>query len=125
MALHLDDDGRVRTKPAARTTPTSTRPPGVGGPVRRFVGPGRGLGGDPRQLRAADIFRRSRQAGARSWPASADAYVIGATPAAYCAARSVFRSSIAIVIGPTPPGTGDIADAFSATAAKSTSPARR
>ena len=35
--------------------------------------------------------------------------------AAYRAAWSVFVSSIAIVIGPTPPGTGVIADAFSAT----------
>jgi hypothetical protein len=32
------------------------------------------------------------------------------------AARSVFTSSIARVIGPTPPGTGVIAAAFSATA---------
>lgn len=39
-----------------------------------------------------------------------------ASPAARRAARSVFTSSIAIVIGPTPPGTGEIADAFSATA---------
>ena len=38
------------------------------------------------------------------------------TPAAWRAARSVLASSIAMVIGPTPPGTGVIADAFSATA---------
>ncbi len=36
--------------------------------------------------------------------------------APYPAARSVFARSIAIVIGPTPPGTGVMADAFSATA---------
>ena len=41
------------------------------------------------------------------------------------AASSVFWSSIAIVIGPTPPGTGVIAPATSATASKSTSPTRR
>src|SRR5262249_30936952 len=46
-------------------------------------------------------------------------------PAAWArAACSVLRSSIAIVIGPTPPGTGVIADATSTTAAKSTSPTR-
>ena len=38
------------------------------------------------------------------------------------AAVSVFSRSIVIVIGPTPPGTGVIADAFSLTDAKSTSP---
>src|SRR5690606_41124069 len=41
------------------------------------------------------------------------------------AASSVFWSSIAIVIGPTPPGTGVIQPAFSRTASKSTSPTRR
>ena len=40
----------------------------------------------------------------------------------HLAALSVLRSSIAIVMGPTPPGTGVIAAAFSETAAKSTSP---
>src|SRR6185312_9218157 len=38
------------------------------------------------------------------------------------AACTVLRSSIAIVIGPTPPGTGVIAEASSATASWSTSP---
>jgi hypothetical protein len=41
------------------------------------------------------------------------------------AAFTVFVRSIATVIGPTPPGTGVIAAAFSATASKSTSPTRR
>src|SRR5205085_1670733 len=46
--------------------------------------------------------------------------------AALCsAARTVFLSSIAIVIGPTPPGTGVIFDARSRAPAKSTSPTRR
>src|SRR5213075_2762550 len=40
------------------------------------------------------------------------------------AARTQFSSSMAIVIGPTPPGTGVIQPATSLTAAKSTSPAR-
>src|SRR5690348_3428968 len=38
------------------------------------------------------------------------------------AAISVFRRSMVIVIGPTPRGTGEIAEATSLTAAKSTSP---
>ena len=40
------------------------------------------------------------------------------------AASSVLRRSIAIVIGPTPPGTGVIAPASSAAGSKSTSPTR-
>src|SRR5690606_9854581 len=38
------------------------------------------------------------------------------------AASSVFESSIAIVIGPTPPGTGVMAEATRLTPSKSTSP---
>src|SRR5438552_1920880 len=41
------------------------------------------------------------------------------------AERTVFISSIAIVIGPTPPGTGVISDATWFTPSKSTSPTRR
>ena len=41
------------------------------------------------------------------------------------AAFRVLTSSMAIVIGPTPPGTGVIASAFWETAAKSTSPSNR
>ena len=41
------------------------------------------------------------------------------------AAATVFVSSMAVVTGPVPPGTGVIAPAFSATASKSTSPTRR
>ncbi len=48
----------------------------------------------------------------------------GPTPACPLRACSVFRSSIAIVIGPTPPGTGVIARARSAADSKSTSPTR-
>src|SRR5205807_1372045 len=48
----------------------------------------------------------------------------GATSVAYredCRqALTVFAINIAIVIGPTPPGTGVIADAFSDTSAKAT-----
>ena len=46
-------------------------------------------------------------------------------PAARRADCSVFFSSIAMVIGPTPPGTGVIADATSDTGPKSTSPVSR
>ena len=42
-----------------------------------------------------------------------------------CEALRVLTKSIAIVIGPTPPGTGDIAAAFRDTPSKSTSPASR
>jgi hypothetical protein len=41
------------------------------------------------------------------------------------AAFSVFAISIAIVIGPTPPGTGVIALAFFDTSSNATSPTRR
>lgn len=41
------------------------------------------------------------------------------------AARIVFSSNIATVIGPIPPGTGVIAPAFRTTLSKSTSPASR
>ncbi len=43
-------------------------------------------------------------------------------PARLCAATRQLRSSTAIVIGPTPPGTGVIAPATSLTESKSTSP---
>jgi hypothetical protein len=39
-----------------------------------------------------------------------------------CRRQCVLESSIVIVIGPTPPGTGVIYDAIGSTAAKSTSP---
>src|SRR2546423_1148065 len=45
--------------------------------------------------------------------------------AAISAARTVFSISIAIVIGPTPPGTGVIFEATSRTDSKSTSPCSR
>jgi|GEM_PF-2729788 len=41
------------------------------------------------------------------------------------AARTVLCISIAIVIGPTPPGTGVIREALAETASKSTSPTSR
>ena len=44
------------------------------------------------------------------------------TLASLSAAAMVLVSSIADVTGPVPPGTGVIAEAFSATASKSTSP---
>jgi hypothetical protein len=43
-------------------------------------------------------------------------------PAARLALSMVLRSSMAIVIGPTPPGTGVIAAATSLTSSKATSP---
>jgi len=52
--------------------------------------------------------------------------IFQAIGAALCeAAFTVFVRSIAMVIGPTPPGTGEIAEAFSFTASKSTSPTTR
>src|SRR5258706_1138201 len=47
------------------------------------------------------------------------------SPKAISAALSVFSSSMAIVIGPTPPGTGVIAPATSFADSKSTSPTVR
>ena len=41
------------------------------------------------------------------------------------AALTVFDINIAIVIGPTPPGTGVIAAVFGATSSKATSPTSR
>src|SRR5436189_790167 len=49
----------------------------------------------------------------------------GARPARACAAASVLRSSTAMVIGPTPPGTGVIAAATWRAPSKSTSPVSR
>ena len=43
-------------------------------------------------------------------------------PCCALAAVRVLRMSIAMVMGPTPPGTGVMAQAFGSTAAKSTSP---
>lgn len=45
--------------------------------------------------------------------------------AAFRAALTVLAISMATVTGPTPPGTGVIADAFSLTVSKSTSPTSR
>ena len=45
-------------------------------------------------------------------------------PINFFAALRVFDSSIAIVMGPTPPGTGDIYSTFGSTFKKSTSPIR-
>src|SRR5436309_13439175 len=59
---------------------------------------------------------------------SSDSRYVGAGPAALrasSAAYTVFDRSIAIVIGPTPPGTGEIASALGRTASKSTSPTVR
>ena len=53
-------------------------------------------------------------------------YLGGYAPATdRLAALRVFLSSMAMVMGPTPPGTGVIADAFWDTESKSTSPTRR
>ena len=46
-------------------------------------------------------------------------------PAARLADRTVLTMSMPMVIGPTPPGTGVISEAFSLTASKSTSPTSR
>jgi hypothetical protein len=67
----------------------------------------------PRRRRGDQLARRGGSAPRRPPPARL---------AAALAASSVLRSSIAIVIGPTPPGTGVISPARSAAASKSTSP---
>jgi len=54
--------------------------------------------------------------------AAAAAHGHQAIPARCCAARTVFLSSMAIVIGPTPPGTGVRRPATSRALAASTSP---
>src|SRR5438093_2087202 len=61
-------------------------------------------------------------------PASGHSRYAAPEPAAFeasSAANTVFDRSIAIVIGPTPPGTGEIASAFGRTPSKSTSPTVR
>src|SRR5205823_14582018 len=63
-----------------------------------------------------------------AWPRLTNIHYVGPVPAALeaiSAARTVFDRSIAIVMGPTPPGTGEIAFAFRRTASKSTSPTVR
>ena len=63
-----------------------------------------------------------------AWPRLTNIHYVGPVPAALeasSAARTVFDNSMAIVIGPTPPGTGEIAFAFRRTASKSTSPTVR
>jgi hypothetical protein len=71
---------------------------------------------------------RSGGAAAAAGAVSSQSGVIGAqfsAPSWRFAPSSVFCSSIAIVIGPTPPGTGVIAAARSAAPLKSTSPTSR
>src|SRR5690606_23476621 len=76
------------------------------GPARRAA---RGLVGHGAALRSRRPGRESPQA----------------RPFACLQLSTVFHSSIVIVIGPTPPGTGVICDALRLTASKSTSPTRR
>ena len=47
---------------------------------------------------------------------------LGSIPLLNAAAVTVFFKSIATVIGPTPPGTGDANDAFEMISSKSVSP---
>ena len=49
-------------------------------------------------------------------------YLFDYFPALFLAAVSVFLSNIVMVMGPTPPGTGVMAEAIGSTDAKSTSP---
>src|SRR6185503_11809056 len=89
----------------------------VPGPVRLEV---RDLAGDPhgREALLDDLAKLGRQLGDRQDGACrAHAFEICRS-----AAVSVFFISIAIVIGPMPPGTGVIACATGSTDAKSTSP---
>src|SRR5512137_1083255 len=58
----------------------------------------------------------------RSIPSDGDPVYRALPHALTFAARNVFSIRVAIVIGPTPPGTGVMAEAMSMTAAKSTSP---
>ena len=64
-------------------------------------------------------FRRSQTA------ATAGLRWLHTIPLRILAARTVLCISIAIVIGPTPPGTGVSSEALAATASKSTSPTSR
>ena len=72
-------------------------------------------------LRHPDVHAAEGLAPARSLERQVGSSV-ALTRSCHCAARSVFASSVAIVIGPTPPGTGVIQPATSFAASKSTSP---
>ncbi|MCU1478873.1 MAG: hypothetical protein JWQ64_3566, partial [Subtercola sp.] len=81
--------------------------------------PACGSGSDEGAMRERE--RERSGSGSGSGSASRHGY---RNASAYCssAARSVLLSSMAMVIGPTPPGTGVMRPATSATAPKSTSP---
>jgi len=77
-----------------------------------------------RYLRGVPSFKFAGRWG-RTQRAALDYAVAGLNPAARLADSTVLYRSIVIVIGPTPPGTGVMSEAFSFTASKSTSPTRR
>ena len=66
---------------------------------------------------AGDPAGRAGKAPCSSAPPTTSCAATASRPAAFCAARRVFWISIAIVIGPTPPGTGVILPAISDAAA--------
>ena len=73
----------------------------------------------PTSSRRYPVARYSRSS-VGPWPSAG-----AGKPAIAQAARTVLASRQAIVIGPTPPGTGVIAPAISVTSAKATSPTMR
>ena len=106
-----DERERAGDEPGEHDAPDRDRLParGAAEPVDEHVGEQARSGGARQQLPAAQ-------------PAQVH---LSRRPAfAMRAACSVLRSRKAIVIGPTPPGTGVIAAATSLTASKSTSPQR-
>ena len=115
-------DGRRR---AAGDGASDLRRTPTGGPGPAGAG-GRKHGRDPTNC----ALRRSRRAraarglrGARAPRDSPERAFRGREPPE-ALALAVFATSIAIVIGPTPPGTGVMARALCRTASKSTSPTR-
>ena len=114
--------GDRRASPRCRPPSRRARARRHRGTARRAGGTARARGSCPsRCRRSARLFSMRRDLGAEPL-ARYDLHCPSCLPAATrpsCprarAARSVFFSSIAIVSGPTPPGTGDSAPATSAT----------
>src|SRR5690606_7895637 len=89
---------------------------------RATMGPGRAAGEAGEDRRAARRVDDQQEGDEGRGEERAHRPAGGTRPARICAATRVLRSSTAIVIGPTPPGTGVIAPATSTAEAKSTSP---
>ena len=113
----------------------SLRCAGLARGPRRSAGPTYLSSGRPATERGPYLpVVRAARGGARALPpvsgpfAYADPFRTGssyATGSVRRAEATVLKRSIVIVMGPTPPGTGVIREAFSLMASKSTSPTRR